>query len=131
MMIDQANIRKTFGKPLADRQAIQWWISDSTTELHACRLMLYHAAWKVGQGVTDMRKEAAMLKVFATEMLTKVADRAIQIHGGYGLAKEMPIEYIYRLVRVFRIVEGPSEIHRWLLAREILKNGKPYNTFGK
>jgi alkylation response protein AidB-like acyl-CoA dehydrogenase len=131
MMIEQANIRKTFGKLLADRQAIQWWISDSTTELHACRLMLYHAAWKVDQGVTDLRKEAAMLKVYATEMLTKIADRAIQIHGGYGLAKEMPIEYIYRLVRIFRIVEGPSEVHRWLLAREILKDGKPYNTFDR
>ena len=97
MMIEQANLRKTFGKPLADRQAVQWWISDSTTELHACRLMLYHAAWKMDLDVTDLRKEAAMLKVYATEMLSKVADRAIQIHGGMGLTKEMPIEYIYRL----------------------------------
>jgi alkylation response protein AidB-like acyl-CoA dehydrogenase len=129
MMIEQANLRKTFGKPLADRQAVQWWISNSSMELHACRLMTYHAAWKVDQGSKDMRKEAAMIKIYATEMLTKIADRAIQIHGGYGLTKEMPIEYIYRLVRIFRIVEGPSEIHRWLLAREILKDGKPYYSF--
>ncbi|MFZ3101279.1 MAG: acyl-CoA dehydrogenase family protein [Desulfitobacteriaceae bacterium] len=129
LMIEQANLRKTFGKPLADRQAVQWWIADSTTQLHACRLMLYHAAWKMDQGVNDMRKEAAMLKVYATEMLTKIADRAIQVHGGMGLSKEMPIEYIYRLVRIFRIVEGPSEIHRWVLAREVLKDGKPYDAF--
>jgi len=129
LMIDQANIRVTFGKTLAERQAVQWWISDSMMELHAARLMVYHAAWKVDQGHKDMRKEAAMLKVYCTEMLSKIADRAIQVHGGLGLSKEMPIEYIYRLVRIFRIVEGPSEIHRWLLAREILKDGKPYETF--
>jgi len=71
-----------------------------------------------------------MLKIYATEMLSKVADRAIQVHGGMGLTKEMPIEYIYRLVRIFRIVEGPTEIHRWLLAREVLKDQKPYDNFG-
>ncbi len=129
LMIVQANLRKTFGKLLAERQAVQWWIADSTTELHACRLMMYHAALKMDRGVSDMRKEASMLKVYATEMLTKVADRAIQVHGGMGLTKEMPIEFIYRLVRIFRIVEGPSEIHRWVLAREVLKNGKPYDGF--
>jgi alkylation response protein AidB-like acyl-CoA dehydrogenase len=129
MMIDQANIRKTFGKLLADRQAVQWWIADSTMELHACRLMLYHAAWKIDQGNKDVRKEASMLKVYATEMLTRIADRAIQVYGGYGLSKEMPIEFIYRLARITRIVEGPSEIHRWVIAREVLKEGKPYNSF--
>ncbi len=129
LMIEQANVRQTFGKPLADRQAVQWWISDSLMELHAARLMTYHAAWKVDRGAKDLRKEAAMLKVFATEMLSKVADRAIQVHGGMGLSKEMPIEYIYRLARIFRIVEGPSEIHRWLLARETCKEGKPYDMF--
>ncbi|WP_206811714.1 acyl-CoA dehydrogenase family protein [Paradesulfitobacterium ferrireducens] len=129
LMIEQANVRTTFGKPLAGRQAVQWWISNSTMELHAARLMVYHAAWKVDQGYKDMRKEAAMLKVYATEMLSKIADRAIQVHGGLGLTKEMPIEYIARLVRVFRIIEGPSEIHRWLLAREILKDGKPYEMY--
>ncbi len=129
LMIEQANVRQTFGKPLADRQAVQWWISDSLMELHAARLMTYHAAWKADQGARDLRQEAAMVKVFATEMLAKVADRAIQVHGGMGLSKELPIEYIYRLARIFRIVEGPSEIHRWLLARETFKQGKPYDMF--
>ncbi|KJS00772.1 MAG: benzylsuccinyl-CoA dehydrogenase [Peptococcaceae bacterium BRH_c4a] len=129
LMILQANIRHTFGKPLADRQAIQWWITDSTMELNAARLMTYHACWKADQGIKDLRLEAAMVKVYATEMLTRVADRAIQIHGGLGLSKEMPIEYIYRLVRILRIVEGPSEIHRWLVARELLKKNKGYDLF--
>ena len=130
LMIEQANLRKTFGKLLADRQAVQWWIADSTTELHATRLMLYNAAWKMDNGLGDLRKETSMLKIYATEMLSKVADRAIQVHGGMGLTKEMPIEYIYRLVRIFRIVEGPTEIHRWLLAREVFKDQKPYDNFG-
>lgn len=129
LMIEQANIRSTFGKPLAERQAIQWWITNSTMDLHAARLMVYHAAWKADQGIKDLRLEAAMVKVFCTEMLTRIADRAIQIHGGLGLSKEMPIEYIYRLVRIFRIVEGPSEIHRWLVARELTRKGKTYDTF--
>ena len=129
LMIEQANIRSTFGKHLADRQSIQWWIADSTAELHAVRLMTYHGAWKVDQG-KNVRLEASTVKVQGTEMLTRVADRAIQVHGALGLSKEMPIEYIYRLVRILRIVEGPSEVHRWLLAREILKNEKPYDTLG-
>jgi len=129
LMIEQANIRTTFGKPLKDRQAVQWWITNSTMDLHAARLMVYHAAWKADQGITDLRLEAAMVKVFCTEMLTRVADRAIQVHGGLGLSKEMPIEYIYRLVRIFRIVEGPSEIHRWLVARELTKKNKTYDSF--
>ncbi|AGL00202.1 acyl-CoA dehydrogenase family protein [Desulfoscipio gibsoniae] len=129
LMIEQANIRTTFGKPLADRQAVQWWITNSMMDLHAARLMVYHAAWKADQGIKDLRLEAAMVKVFCTEMLTRIADRAIQVHGGLGLSKEMPIEYIYRLVRIFRIVEGPSEIHRWLVARELTRNNKVYDTF--
>jgi len=129
LMIEQANIRSTFGKPLAERQAVQWWITNSTIDLHAARLMVYHAAWKADQGIKDLRLEAAMVKVFCTEMLTRIADRAIQVHGGLGLSKEMPIEYIYRLVRIFRIVEGPSEIHRWLVARELTKKNKTYDTF--
>ncbi len=126
MMIDYANERVTFGEPLARRQAVQWWISDATSELHAVRLMMYHAAWKVDQGVKNTRIEASMVKVRATEMLTRVADWAIQLHGGMGLSKEMPIESVYRTARVLRIVEGPSEVHRWLVARELLKAGAPY-----
>jgi (R)-benzylsuccinyl-CoA dehydrogenase len=129
MMIDQANNRVTFGQPLADRQTIQNWIADSTMELESVRWMLYYAAWKNDQGYTDLRIEGSSLKVMATEMLTRIADRAIQIHGGVGLSKELGIEYVARMVRIWRILEGPSEIHRWTIGRTILKQKKPYNPF--
>ncbi|GKT07439.1 acyl-CoA dehydrogenase family protein [Desulforhabdus sp. TSK] len=129
MMIDQANTRTTFGEPLANRQTVQNWIADSTIELETVRWLLYYAAWKSDQGIEDLRNEGSMLKVAATEMLTRVADRAIQVHGGVGLSKELGIEYVARMVRIWRILEGPSEIHRWTLGRTILKQKKPYNGF--
>lgn len=124
MMIEFANTRKTFGQPLAERQAVQWWIADSAMEIHQARLMSYEAAWKIDQGVKDLRMEASRLKVFATEMVARVADRAIQLFGGMGVSKELPLEYIYRSSRVYRIIEGPSEIHRMSMARKLLKSGK-------
>lgn len=129
MMIDHANNRTTFGEPLANRQTVQNWIADSTIELETVRWLLYYAAWKSDQGIEDLRNEGSMLKVAATEMLTRVADRAIQVHGGVGLSKELGIEYVARMVRIWRILEGPSEIHRWTLGRTILKQKKPYNGF--
>lgn len=129
MMIDQANNRVTFGQPLAERQTVQNWIADSTMELESVRWMQYYAAWKNDQGYTDLRIEGSSLKVIATEMLTRIADRAIQVHGGVGLSKELGIEYVARMVRIWRIVEGPSEIHRWTIARTILKQKKPYSPF--
>jgi (R)-benzylsuccinyl-CoA dehydrogenase/naphthyl-2-methylsuccinyl-CoA dehydrogenase len=129
MMIDQAHNRSTFGKPLAERQTIQNWIADSTMELQMVRLMLYYTAWKSDQGHKDLRIEGASCKVAATEMLSKLADRAVQIHGGLGLSKELGIEFVYRHVRIWRILEGPSEIQRWLIARQILNEKKPYNMY--
>ncbi len=127
MMIDQANTRITFGKPLADRQSVQNWIADSTTELESVRWPLYYAAWKSDQGYKDLRIEGASIKVAATEMLFRVADRAIQVHGGLGLAHELGIEYVARMVRMWRILEGASEIHRWTLARTLLRQKKIYS----
>jgi alkylation response protein AidB-like acyl-CoA dehydrogenase len=121
LLVEQANNRVTFGAPLASRQAIQWWIADATTGIHAARLMAYNAAWKIDQGKHDIRYEASMLKVFATELVGKVADWTLQAHGGMGVAKEMPIEFFYRLCRIWRIVEGPSEVHRIVIARNRLK----------
>lgn len=129
MMIDQANARTTFGQLLAERQTVQNWIADSTIELENVRLMLYYAAWKSDQGHKDLRVEAASLKVAATEMLTRIADRAIQLHGGMGLARETGIEYVARMVRLWRILEGPSEIHRVSIAKKLLKDGRPYDLF--
>jgi len=121
MMVAYARQRQTFGQRLADRQAIQWFIADSATDIHAARLMTHHGAWKFDQG-EDVRQEASMLKVFATEMATRVADRAMQTHGGMGMSKELPLEFIYRRLRPMRIFEGPTEIHRWVIARTLLKD---------
>jgi alkylation response protein AidB-like acyl-CoA dehydrogenase len=121
MMVDYAKQRVTFGQRLADRQAIQWFIADSATDIHAARLMTHHGAWKFDQGA-DVRQEASMLKVFATEMATRVADRAMQMHGGMGMSKELPLEFMYRRLRPMRIFEGPSEVHRWVIARTLLKD---------
>jgi (R)-benzylsuccinyl-CoA dehydrogenase len=117
LMVVQAKNRTTFGKPLADRQAIQWMIADSVIELHATRLMVDDAARKLDSGVIDIRREASATKVFATEMISKVVDRCMQMHGAMGLSKELPIEFIYRNSRFLRIVEGASEIHRVQLAK--------------
>ena len=120
MMIDYAKQRVTFGQKLADRQSIQWFIADSAIDIHASRLMVHHGAWTFDQQ-TDVRQEASMLKVFATEMATRVVDRAMQMHGGMGMSKEMPLEFMYRRIRPMRIFEGPTEIHRWVIARKLLR----------
>jgi (R)-benzylsuccinyl-CoA dehydrogenase len=125
MMIEQANTRRTFGALLADRQAIQWFIADSYQELEMVRLLVYRLAARIDAGATDFRTDGAMVKVQATEMIGRVVDRAIQTFGGMGLSKELPLEYIARRARVLRIVEGPSEVHRWVIARDLLKNGLP------
>jgi (R)-benzylsuccinyl-CoA dehydrogenase len=127
MMINQANMRSTFGEKLANRQTVQNWIADATIELASVRLMLYFAAWKADQGAKDLRQEGSILKVKATEMLTEITDKAIQLYGGMGLSKELGIEYVARMVRIWRILEGPSEIHRMSIARLQLKKGHPYN----
>lgn len=121
MMVDYAKQRVTFGQRLADRQAVQWFIADSATDIYASRLMAHHGAWKFDQG-EDVRQEASMLKIFATEMATRVVDRAMQVHGGMGMSKDLPLEFMYRRLRPMRIFEGPTEVHRWVVARSLLKN---------
>lgn len=119
LAIAYANERKTFGEPLAKRQAIQWMIADSTVELHAARMMTYHAAWKADQGL-DYHFEASAVKLYADEMLVRVIDRAIQIHGGMGLSRELPLELMFRDARSRTITEGSSEMQRIIIAAEVL-----------
>jgi acyl-CoA dehydrogenase len=119
LAVSYANERKTFGEPLARRQAIQWMIADSTVELHAARMMTYHAAWKADQGM-EFHFEASAVKLYADEMLVRVVDRAIQIHGGMGLSRELPLELMFRDARSRTITEGSSEMQRIILASEIL-----------
>jgi len=111
--------RVTFGRPIAQRQAIQWMLADAATEICAAREMLYRTAWAKDQG-RSVTLESSMVKLFATEMAFRVADRAVQIHGSMGYAKEFPVERWYRDLRSARITEGPSEIQRMIIARELL-----------
>ena len=121
MAIQYANQRETFGAPLASRQSIQWMLVDSEIDIRACRWLIWEAAWKCDAG-EHFVQEASIAKLFSSEVLNRVVDRAIQIHGGYGVTKALPLEGWYREARVRRIGEGPSEIQRMLIARH-LKGG--------
>ncbi len=116
-----AKIRVQFGKPIAANQAIQWMLADMATEIYAARNMMYHAAWKADQG-QKFSTESAMFKLFASEIVCRCADRALQIHGGMGYMKDLVIERIYRDARLLRIVDGTSEIQRIVIARSVLQD---------
>jgi len=119
MLVDYAPQRKTFGAPLSDRQAIQFWIYDATVGIHAARLMTYDCAWKLDQG-RDARQEISLIKAYATEMAFKVVDNVMQAFGAMGMTKEMPLQLMQAKLRTMRIYDGPTEIHKWVVARNIL-----------
>jgi alkylation response protein AidB-like acyl-CoA dehydrogenase len=114
-----ARERQAFGKPIADNQAIQWMLADAATEIQAARMLVHYAAWRKSKG-GPFTKEAAMAKLFATEMAERVCRNAIQIHGGYGYSREYPVERLYREARLMTIGEGTSEIQRLIIARNVL-----------
>jgi alkylation response protein AidB-like acyl-CoA dehydrogenase len=111
--------RETFGKPIAQYQAIQWMLADAATEIQAARWMVYWAAW-LKDNNRPFTKEAAMAKLFATEVSERVCRNAIQVHGGYGYSSEFHVERIYRDTRLMTIGEGTSEIQRLVIARHLL-----------
>ena len=117
--INYAHERETFGKPIAHHQAVQWLLADAATELQAARLMVYWAASLKAAG-KRYTKEAAMAKLFATEVSERVCRNAIQIHGGYGYSSEFEVERMYRDTRLMTIGEGTSEIQRLVIARNVL-----------
>lgn len=119
MMCEYAPQRKTFGAYLSDRQAIQWWIADAATRIHACRLMTYEAAWRLDRGM-EARTQVAMIKAYATEMAWEVIDRAMQTFGAMGMTKELPLQQMANESRLMRIYEGPTEVHKWVIARNTL-----------
>ena len=119
LAIDWVKQRQAFKSPLADKQAIQWMIADSEMEIRAARMLTYQAAWKGDLG-QPFKLESSIAKVTATETAGRVVDRCIQMLGGMGVAKEMPLERWYRELRIKRIGEGPSEVHRMVVARELL-----------
>jgi acyl-CoA dehydrogenase len=120
MATSYAKQRTTFGRPLADRQAVQWMIADMYIELQAARLLVYKAATRLDRN-EDARQDAYVCKYFADEMSFKAADMCMQIHGGIGLTTDLPIEKFWRQQRSFRITEGASEVMKMVIARHVLK----------
>jgi alkylation response protein AidB-like acyl-CoA dehydrogenase len=118
--IKYAAEREAFGRPIAQHQAIQWMIADGALEIEAARLMVYRAAWLKDQG-KPFTKEAAMAKLFASEVAERVAFNAVQIHGSYGYSQEFPVERIYRDQRLMTIGEGTSQIQRLVIARRVME----------
>jgi acyl-CoA dehydrogenase len=122
LMLGYANDRKQFNTRIGDFQMVQQMLADSVIEINAARWMVYHAAWMLDQGL-DAREQIAMVKVHAAETLGRVVDRAVQVFGGMGFCKELPIERYYRDARIYRIFDGTSEIHRGVIAKSALKKG--------
>jgi alkylation response protein AidB-like acyl-CoA dehydrogenase len=119
MMIDYAPQRTTFGKALSARQTVQNWIADAATKIHAMRLMTYDCAWKIDEG-RDTRTEISMIKSFCTESAYEIVDHAMQLYGGMGMTRELPLYLMSNKLRTMRIYDGPSEIHNWVVARSLL-----------
>jgi acyl-CoA dehydrogenase len=122
LMLNYAQERKQFGQAIGEFQMVQQMLADSVIEINAARWMVYHAAWQLDQG-QDAREQIAMVKVHAAEMLGRVVDRAVQVFGGMGFCKELPLERYYRDARIYRIFDGTSEIHRSVIAKSALKKG--------
>ncbi len=120
MSIEHAKNRVQFGGPIAKKGAVQTMIADMATELYAARMMVYDTAERADRG-EDVLRECSMTKLFASEMVNRSADAALQIHGGMGYMRECMVERIYRDVRAMRIGEGTSEIHRMIIARSLLR----------
>jgi alkylation response protein AidB-like acyl-CoA dehydrogenase len=119
MTIEWAKIRETFGSTLASKQAVQWMIVDNEIDIRHSRFVLLDAAQKADRG-EPFKAEAAMAKLVASEAAGRVVDRAMQVHGGLGMTKDLPLERWYRELRIRRVGEGPSEVQRLILARELL-----------
>jgi acyl-CoA dehydrogenase len=120
MSASYAKERSTFGALLSERQAIQWMLADSATELALARTLTYETLRRV-EAKEDVGAASSMCKLYCSEMVGRVADRAVQIHGGMGIVRGFPVERFYRDVRHYRIGEGASEIQRTLIAREVLR----------
>jgi acyl-CoA dehydrogenase len=115
-----ANKRKGFGQPLGQHQMVGAMLADSAMEIHAARLMIWHAAWVLDNG-DQGRTETSMTKTYVAETVNRVVDRAVQICGASGISDDLPLSQFYRSVRAFRIYDGPSEVHRMVIARHVLK----------
>ncbi|MHB8696278.1 MAG: acyl-CoA dehydrogenase family protein [Solirubrobacteraceae bacterium] len=126
MLCERATYRYAHGSVLAQHQSVQNWIADSAAEMQAARLMTIHAAWKMDtQGVLAARQDIAMIKYYGAKVLHDVIDRAVQAHGALGYSTDLPLEAMYRYARAARIYDGPDEVHRASVARQVLRGYEP------
>lgn len=119
--VEHARWREAFGKRIGEHQGVGFQLADNLMDLHHCRLAVRHAAWLLDQG-EEARDESSMCKVYCSEKLSDVVDRSLQIFGGMGTASDYPVMRIYKNIRAFRLYDGPSEVHRWALSRNLLGN---------
>lgn len=122
MAVEYAKVRETFGAPLSERQGIQWMLVENEIDIRAMKWLTFDAACKADRG-EPFRMESAIAKLQCTELSGKVVDRSMQIHGGLGVAKDLPLERWYREIRIRRIGEGPSEVQKHVIARDIIGAG--------
>jgi alkylation response protein AidB-like acyl-CoA dehydrogenase len=120
MAVEYANTRQTFGKAIGTNQAIAWKLADCETELEAARWLTLRAAWTIDRGL-DPRHSSAMSKLYGANMVNKVVDDVMQIFGGVGYTRELPVEHWYRVVRLYRIFEGTDEMQRMVISRDLLR----------
>jgi acyl-CoA dehydrogenase len=122
MLCERSLYRFVHGSVLAEKQTIQNWIADSAAQMQAARLMTLHAAWVMDtQGVAAARKDIALIKFYGASVLHDVIDRALQAHGSLGYSTDLPLEAMYRFARAARLYDGPDEVHRASVARQILR----------
>jgi len=128
LAVERASSRQTFGRPLRDHQGIEWMLADMAASVHAARLVAYEAAWRYDQGSPGERtRAAAMSKLIGADMVQRVADATMQIFGGAGYSKDLPIERIWRETRVVRILDGTSEMMRRIVARDLFRAAERRN----
>src|SRR5205814_4652502 len=126
MLCERALSRYAFGTTLAEKQTVQNWIADSAAEMQAARLMTLHAAWKMDtEGASAARQEISLIKFYGANVLCNVIDRALQAHGSLGYSTDLPLEAMYRYARAARFYDGPDEVHRASVARQILRGYDP------
>jgi acyl-CoA dehydrogenase len=126
MLCERATYRFAHGKVLGEHESVQNWIADSAAQMQAARLMTLHAAWKMDtEGVAAARREISLIKFYGAQMLHDVVDRALQVHGSLGYTTDLPLEAMYRHARAARFYDGPDEVHRQSVARQILRGYSP------
>jgi acyl-CoA dehydrogenase len=126
MLCERATYRVSHGSVLGDKQTVQNWIADSAAQMQAARLMTLHAAWKIdAHGAAAARMDVSLIKFYGAQVLHDVIDRALQVHGSLGYSTDMPLEAMYRVARGARLYDGPDEVHRQSVARQILRRYEP------